>query len=171
MAMEKKLEVIRGWPNDGARDNYETFKSGETHSNGDIVIPTSTGLTSVSVTGRGDTTVLGTYGGLVIRGAGDSASATAPGTPGNIGTAGKDTVIWGNALVRVDSSLLNTGFTPAVGDKLTYRGKGATSSTQTGLQLVWDKFAAGDQCVGFVKEVGAAGTGIGSNTSIVAIVF
>lgn len=161
--MERKVEVIRGWPNDGSRDNYEVAAGTETHKNGDVVIPTTSGkVTSVSVTGRGDTTILGTYGGVVMKGAADSGSSAA---------SGKDVVVWGNAIIKVDSSLANTGWTPAIGDKVTYRGLAATGTTATGLQLVFDKFAAGDQVVGFVKDVGAAGTGATAATSAITIVL
>lgn len=161
--MERKLEVIRGWPNDGSLDNYETYVSGQSHVNGSVVIPTTSGaVTNLSVTGRGDTTALGTFGGVVFAGAGDSASCAA---------SGKDVVIWGNAIIKIDTSLANTGWTPAIGDKVTYRGKAATGATQTGLELVFDKVAAGDQVVGYVKNVEAAGTGTTTATAAVTIVL
>lgn len=161
--MERKVEVIRGWPNDGARDNYETPAGVQTHKNGDVVIPTTSGtVTSVSVTGRGDTTALGTFGGVVLKGATDSASSA---------VSGKDVVIWGNAIIKVDSSLGNTGWTPAIGDKVTYRGLGATGVSSAGLQLMFDKFAAGDQIVGFVKDIGAVGTGVTAATTALTIVL
>lgn len=160
--MERKLEVIRGWPNDGSLDNYETYVSGQAHVNGDVVIPTTGGkVTNLSVTGRGDTTALGTFGGVVFAGAGDSSSCAA---------SGKDVVIWGNAIIKIDSSLCNTGWTAAIGDKVTYRGKAATGSTQPGLVLVFDKVAAGDQVVGYVKDV-VASSGVTSSTSAVTIVL
>lgn len=161
--MERKLEVIRGWPNDGSLDNYETYTSGQSHTNGSVVIPTTSGaVTNLSVTGRGDTTALGTYGGVVFAGAGDSASCAA---------SGKDVVIWGNAIVKIDSTLGNDGWTPAIGDKVTYRGRAATGSTQTGLVLCFDKAAAGDMVVGYVKNVEAAGTGVTSASAALTIVL
>lgn len=182
MLMERLVEVLRGWPNDGARDNYETPLAADTniHKNGSIVIPTTGGaVTSVSVTGRGDTTALGTLGGVVLKGAGDYAQSgttngTTTGSSYAASTSAKDTVLWGNALIRIDSSLANTGWTPAIGDKVTYRGKAATGSTQTGLVLVFDKVGGSDplnSTVGYVKNVQAAGTGATASTYAVDIVL
>ena len=69
MVMEYRAEIVRGWPNDGARERNELIKTGITLFNGDMVEPQADGTvakTSSTKTKRA---------GLVVRGNGDSAAA------------------------------------------------------------------------------------------------
>lgn len=88
MLMEWKAEVLRGWPNEGARERSEVIKAATTLSNGDWVEKQSDGTvaaTSATATKKA---------GLVVRGNGDSASAAA---------ANKATVLWGNFIAKVSN--------------------------------------------------------------------
>lgn len=141
--MTYNAEVIRGWPNDGARDNYETLDTGVTVSAGDWVISkTGNVVTNIAAGGVGVGAGNGVNAGLVARGNGDSASAS---------SSNKATVIWGNAIVRVATSTLAAAYaSPAVRDKVTLRATG------NGAAYKIDLAATTDQVVGWVKEVNAA---------------
>ncbi len=69
MVMEYRAEILRGWPQDGARERNELVKSGSTLFNGDLVEVQADG--TVALTGATKTR----RAGLVVRGNGDSQSA------------------------------------------------------------------------------------------------
>lgn len=88
--MEYSVDILRGWPNDGARERYETIKVGSTLSNGDWVAAQSDGtVDKVGSLGAGAGT---RAAGLVVRGNGDAASSV---------NSGKCVVLWGNFIARV----------------------------------------------------------------------
>lgn len=88
MLMEWTAEILRGWPAEGARERAETIKTGSTLVNGDIVEPQVDG--TVDKVGATASKRVG----LVVRGNGDSASAS---------NAGKAVVLWGNYVVRTSN--------------------------------------------------------------------
>lgn len=69
MKMEWTAEVLRGWPQDGARERSEQIRQGAVLINGDIVTPQLDG--TVDKVGATVSKAVG----LVVRGNGDSASA------------------------------------------------------------------------------------------------
>jgi len=165
MLMSYKVEVLRGWPQDGSLDNYEKIATGETLNNGSLVRPLATGdVSGNGVTGTGVGADLGLYGGLVVVGNGDSASAA---------QSGKATVVWGNAIIRVDTSATSDVATAAlkaaaVGTRVTVR------AASNGAPLQYDVAGAvnttsglADAVVGYVKEVNAAGANSTANIVIV----
>lgn len=160
--MERKVEVIRGWPNDGALDNYETIKSGETLNNGDIVIPTATGVSRLSATGFGAAAGDGCNGGIVFSGNGDSSSSA---------NSGKAVVIWGSAIINADESMFVTLTGLVEGDRLTYK----STTPTTGEALKFKEAVDGatpsvsDEIVGVVLKIGAPGTGLTASTKAVTV--
>jgi hypothetical protein len=165
--MSYNVEVLRGWPNDGARDNYETPKALEVnHQNGDLVQPTTGNVvTNLGITGTamGVGAGNGCFAGLVMSGAQDSGSAA---------YAGNEVVLWGNAIVRVATTAVGDatngylGHFPALnaaGQKVTCR------ATANGAKLRYDLAGTGDAVVGFVKEVNTLVAGI--NTANIVIVL
>lgn len=100
--MEYNVQIIRGWPMDGALERSEYIASGQTLSNGMWV--TKNADNTVSVAGATKTGVAG----LVIRGNGDSSSAA---------TSNKAVVLWGNFEAQVKN--LPSGVTFAPGNYLT----------------------------------------------------
>jgi len=69
MKMEYAAEILRGWPNDGARERVEIVSQGATLVNGDVVSMQADGTVN-KVSSTKNKRV-----GLVVRGNGDSASA------------------------------------------------------------------------------------------------
>lgn len=90
MKMEYNVDILRGWPNDGARERYETIKAAVTLNNGDWVAPQTDGtVDKVGTLGAGAGT---RAAGLVVRGNGDAASGA---------NTNKAVVLWGNFIARV----------------------------------------------------------------------
>ncbi len=127
MKMEHTVEILRGWPYDGARERMEPIKAGVSLKNGDVVAKQADGtVDKVGATASA-------YVGLVISGNGDSASMS---------NTGKALVLWGNYIARVGSAAYAAGaWAPGVG--VTAKGG------------VYALAAAGDPVVGFVLEVTA----------------
>lgn len=88
MKMESTVEILRGWPADGARERMETIKSGVTLSNGDFVAKQADGTVDKSAASVSNRV------GLVISGNGDSASAS---------NTNKALVLWGNYIAKVSN--------------------------------------------------------------------
>ena len=90
--MEYSVDILRGWPNDGARERFETITAAATLSNGDWVAPQSDGtVNKVGALGAGAGT---RAAGLVVRGNGDAASGA---------NTTKAVVLWGNFIARVSN--------------------------------------------------------------------
>jgi hypothetical protein len=102
MKMEYNVQILRGWPMDGALERSEVIASGQTLSNGDWVTKNSDN--TVSLAGSTKTRAAG----LVVRGNGDSSSAA---------TANKAVVLWSNFVAQIKN--LPTGVTFAPGNFLT----------------------------------------------------
>jgi hypothetical protein len=111
MKMEYNVQVLRGWPYEGALDRVETIKSGSTFSNGDWVIK-DTDNTVIRAT-----TAATNRAGLVIRGNGDSGSAA---------YTGKALVLWGNFIAQIKNLPAATTFVP--GTDLTIKWNNSTVS-------------------------------------------
>lgn len=94
MKMEHVVEIIRGWPQDGALDRLEPIKSGVSLKNGDFVAKQSDGTVDLSAAAASKKV------GVVIQGNGDSASSAA---------AGRALVLWGNFIARVGASAYAAG--------------------------------------------------------------
>lgn len=94
MKMEYALEVLRGWPQDGALDRVEPIKAGVTVKNGDLVAKQSDG--TIDLSGASASNKVG----VVVQGNGDSASSAA---------AGKATVLWANYIARFASTTFAAG--------------------------------------------------------------
>lgn len=94
MKMEHVVEIVRGWPQDGALDRLESIKTGSTLKNGDFVAKESDGTVALSAVAASKKV------GVVIQGNGDSASSAA---------AGKALVLWGNFIAKVGSSAYAAG--------------------------------------------------------------
>lgn len=126
--LDYTVDIVRGFPQEGALDSVETIKSGSTVSNGDWVEPQSDG--TVDVTSSTATNVAG----LVFRGNGDSGAGVA---------TGKAVVLWSGFIARV-SNYTAGSYVP--GTKVTVvSGKLAVAG-------------ASDPVIGHVKQVVAAGT-------------
>ena len=97
MKMEYNVQIIRGWPNEGALDRAEPIKASVTLSNGDWVEKQSDN--TVDLVGATKTA----RGGLVIRGNGDSGSGA---------YTGKATVLWGNFIAQIKNLPNAVTFTP-----------------------------------------------------------
>jgi hypothetical protein len=102
MKMEYNVQIIRGWPMDGALERSEVIASGQTLSNGDWVSKNSDN--TVSLVGATKTRAAG----LVVRGNGDSSSAA---------TVNKAVVLWSGFEAQIKN--LPTGVTFAPGNFLT----------------------------------------------------
>jgi hypothetical protein len=140
MLMEYNAEILRGWPQEGARESVETIKASATLVNGDLVEMQSDGTVDLVSSTASDRV------GLVIRGNGDSTSSV---------NTNKAVVLWGNYIVKVSSAKF-TAASWAVGDKV------------TGKSGKFTKDAGSDPIIGFVKKVQAAVTG--SETAHLVIV-
>jgi hypothetical protein len=103
MKMEYNVQILRGWPMDGALERSEVIAAGQTLSNGDWVTKNSDNTVSLSGSGAAQA-------GLVIRGNGDSSSAT---------TANKAVVLWSGFEAQIKN--LPTGVTFAPGNNLTIK--------------------------------------------------
>ena len=129
MKMEYNVNIIRGWPYDGALDRAETIKTGVTLDNGDWVQKQSDNTvdkTNATTTANA---------GLVIRGNGDSGSGA---------YTGKATVLWGNFIAQIQN-LPAVVFTP-----------GAALTVKSG-QVNLGVFGT-DPIIGYVLDVIAAST-------------
>lgn len=127
MKMEYNVQILRGWPYDGALDRAEPIKAAVSLSNGDWVQKQSDN--TVDKTTATETA----NAGLVIRGNADSGSGA---------YTGKATVLWGNFIVQVKN------LTPAV----TYT-PGASLTVKSGLL---DLAGVGEPVIGHVLDVIAA---------------
>lgn len=127
MKMEYNVQIVRGWPYDGALDRAELIKSGVSLSNGDWVEKQSDNtVDAVSSTKTN-------RAGLVIRGNADSGSGA---------YTGKAEVLWGNFIAQIKNLPVGVTFTP-----------GANLCIQNGkIQLA----TGGDPVIGFVLDVVAA---------------
>jgi|ERR1700756_734470 len=103
MKMEYNVQVLRGWPMDGALERSEVIAAGQTLQNGDWVTKNSDNTVSLSGASAAKA-------GLVIRGNSDSSSAS---------TANKAVVLWSNFEVQIKN--LPTGVTFAPGNDLTIK--------------------------------------------------
>lgn len=103
MKMEYNVQILRGWPMDGALERSENISSGQTLSNGDWV--TKNADNTVSLSGAS-----AIQAGLVTRGNGDSSSAA---------LSNKAVVLWGNFEAQIKN--LPTGVTFAPGNYLTIK--------------------------------------------------
>lgn len=129
MKMEYNVNVVRGWPNEGALDRVERIKSGQSLSNGDWVTKDTDG--TVILNGATKTAAAG----LVIRGNADSGSGA---------YTSKATVLWGNFIAQIKNLPAAVTFTP-----------GAALCIQNGkIQLA----TGTDPIIGYVVDVVAAGT-------------
>lgn len=97
MKMEYNVQIVRGWPYDGALDRAETIKTGVTLVNGDWVVKQSDNTVDKSSSSTTNTA------GLVIRGNGDSGSGS---------YTGKATVLWGNFIVQAKNLTSGTTYVP-----------------------------------------------------------
>jgi hypothetical protein len=97
MKMEYNVQILRGWPYDGAADRAEPITSGVTLSNGDWVQKASDN--TVGLVGSTKTAAAG----LVIRGNGDSGSGA---------YTGKATVLWGGFIAQIKNLPSSVTFTP-----------------------------------------------------------
>ena len=89
MKMERVFEIIRGWPQDGSLDNYETIASGVTLVNGDVVYVKSDGtIDKVGATANGKV-------GVVVFGNGDEPSCA---------VSNKALVVWGNYIAKFSNA-------------------------------------------------------------------
>lgn len=126
MLMDHTVDILRGWPYDGALDLTETIATGSSLSMGDWVEAQANG--TVAVTSSTATN----NAGLVLQGNADSASSV---------NSNKAVVLWSNWIGKVSNY---TAGTYAPGDKLTViSGKLA-------------KAGSSDPVIGFVKAVVAA---------------
>lgn len=136
MKMEYNVQILRGWPMDGALERQETIKSGVTLVNGDWVQMQSDGtIDKVSATKTANA-------GLVIRGNGDAASAAGTSGSGYVsGGSGKALVLWGNFIAQQKTA---TTFT---------RGQALTA--QSGALVVGT--VGTDPIIGYVLDIAASG--------------
>lgn len=96
MKMEYTAEILRGWPNDGARERVEIVTQGATLVNGDVVAMQADG--TVNKVGSTKTK----RAGLVVRGNGDSGSgANALGTYMTPQAIVSITATWAGGLLTV----------------------------------------------------------------------
>lgn len=136
MKMEYNVQILRGWPMDGALERQETIDTGVTLVNGDWVQKQSNGnVAKVSATKTANA-------GLVIRGNGDAASAAGTSGSGYVsGGSGKALVLWGNFIAQQKTA---TTFTP--GQALTAQSGALVAGT-----------VGTDPIIGYVLDsVGAA---------------
>jgi hypothetical protein len=127
MKMEYNVQIVRGWPNEGALHRAEPIKAAVSLSNGDWVEKESDNTVDlVSATKTANA-------GLVIRGNADSGSGA---------YTGKATVLWGNFIAQIKNLPNAVTFTP-----------GANLCIQNGkVQLA----TGSDPVIGHVLDVVAA---------------
>lgn len=94
MKMEYVVEIVRGWPQDGALDRQEPIKAGVSLKNGDFVAKQSDGTVDLSAAAANKNV------GVVIQGNGDSPSAAA---------SGKALVLWSNYIAKVGAGAYAAG--------------------------------------------------------------
>jgi hypothetical protein len=135
MLMESRAEVIRGWPNDGARERNENVASGSLLNTGDLVIKQPDGSVALS------TATATKRVGLVVRGNAPGQDASAANAVGDFsyttpvtamsGAAGVVTVTVATTSGMVVGSIVTiAGVTPA-GYNGTFAVTGFTSTTFT----------------------------------------
>lgn len=146
MKMEYNVQVLRGWPYEGALDRVEVIKTGSTLSNGDWVVKQADNTVDRATTTKTN------KAGLVIRGNGDSGSAA---------YTGKCTVLWSNFIVQVKNLPSAVTFTP--GANLTIQWNNSTSAPAY-LQLD----AGTDPVIGYVLDVIAASST--NDASVIAVI-
>jgi len=157
--MEWNAEVIRGWPNDGAKDRYETIAASTTLANGNWVIVNSSGFVTLS------SSTSTRAAGLVVRGNQDPGY----GVPATFGTAtvvqesganiNKAVVLWGNFVVRMQAACLAA----AVG----------TYTPNTNLTVVSGKIATAvgtDPVIGSVLQVNTLSSAT-ATPNVVAVIY
>lgn len=137
--MERKAEVVRGWPYDGALDANQVIKAGVTLVNGDWVELQADG--TVDKVGATKTN----RAGLVIVGNGDSGSAA---------YSGKAVVLWSNFIVRVSNAV--GSFTP-----------NAAVTAQDGVLV--PGVVGTDPILGHVTATSAAGADYSASASVGSI--
>lgn len=138
MKMEYNVQILRGWPYDGALDRAEPIKAGVSVANGDWVMKTSDN--TVDLVGATKTN----RAGLVVRGNSDAGSGA---------YTGKATVLWGNFIAEIKNLPAAVTFTP-----------GAALTIQNGkVQL---GVVGTDEIIGQVLDVIAASAS--TDASIVA---
>lgn len=130
MKMEYNVQIVRGWPNEGALDRVEAIATGQSLSNGNWV--TKNADNTVSLSGVTKTAAAG----LVVRGNADSGSGA---------YTMKATVLWGNYIAQIKN--LPGGVTFVPGSPLTIQN----GMIQLGVQGT-------DPIVGYVLDVVAAGS-------------
>lgn len=140
--LSSKVNVIRGWPQDGALDRVETIKSGVTLNAGDVVEKQADGTVALSSATKSRKV------GLVVQGNGDSSSSV---------NTHKAVVLWGNYIAQIDSTAV--------------AGTLAVNATLTGQNGKFTVGVAGtDPEVGFIAEVNS--TASATNTPhIVAVIY
>lgn len=128
MKLEYNVNVIRGWPNEGALDRAEPITAAASLANGDWVQKQSDN--TVNKVGATKTA----NAGLVIRGNADSGSGA---------YTGKATVLWGNFIVQIKNLPGAVTFTP-----------GAPLTVQNG--LIQLGIQGTDPIIGYVLDVVAS---------------
>ncbi len=151
--LDYPMEVIRGWPNDGALDLSETISASATGASalncGNVVTRASNGTVTLCVTGTANPQ------GIVVRGNGDTPSVTASTVGTEPGVYGPQAlVIWGNCIFR--TTVYNTASTFAPGTQV------------TGVNGVIDVWTAGSTVLGTVASVYPAS---GSNPASLLIIM
>jgi hypothetical protein len=136
MLMERNLEIIRGWPSEGALERAETIKTGSTLNNGDVVAKQSDG--TVDKVG----TTAANQVGFVFVGNGDSAAAA---------NTNKAVVLWGNFIART-SNYAAGAYVP--GANLT--AKNGQIALATAPNMSATPPSLGDPVIGYVLNVTAA---------------
>lgn len=151
--MDYPMEVIRGWPNDGALDLSETISQTATGaaslSCGNIVTRTANGTVALATVGTANPL------GIVVRGNGDTPSVNASTVGTEPGVYGPQAlVIWGNCIFR--TTVYNTASSFAPGTQV------------TGINGMVDVWATGDTLLGVVASVYPAS---GSNPASLLIIM
>ena len=137
MKMEYNVQVLRGWPYEGALDRVETIKSGSTLSNGDWVVKQTDGTVDRATTTKTN------RAGLVIRGNGDSGSGA---------YTSKAVVLWSNFIAQIKNLPSAVTFTP--GAEITIQWNNVAGAGAAYLALN----AGSDPIIGYVLDVNAAVT-------------
>jgi len=136
------VEILRGWPGDGALDQAMPIATSTTLSNGDVVVTQSDGVTVAKV-GTGATN--GAVG-LVVRGNGDTSL--------NVGSSvnsNKAVVLWSNYVARVKQAYVYKGSAVTIGDPLTAGGANGGGIFKVGTPGT-------DPIIGYVIGITAAST-------------
>lgn len=138
------VEILRGWPGDGALDQAMPIAASTTLSNGDVVVTSSDGI-SVTKVPVGGGTGNGAVG-LVVRGNGDTSL--------NVGSSvnsNKAVVLWSNYVARIKQAYVYKGSAVAIGDPLTAGGTNGLGIFRVGTPGT-------DPIIGYVIGITAAST-------------